>query len=299
MEFLAAFSLRESFLLRVIVALAVFLIAKSIFEYNVMLLVESMRERFHELENKSFYTLFHDIFVAKLDHWKYWCILLGYVSLTGVGPGEGMAYTFPMALYNLIYEINEPEFYWFFVLYLTFPLLIVTAFRIHSWLPALKNLAVSLVLSHHIKAIGQGMLIGQGFELLARLIGMGNPTSGDLLYFAFHILVNMGQILLIAYCGIHFVVGFLLSFISTEEQQKILIAMREKRERSQKESSSGGGGGDGGGIPSSAPPSKYPNFLHAGNGDTYRLEYDSGDHATYICDKTGHRQTVRPEDLDT
>ena len=143
-----------------------------------------------------------------------------------------------------------------------------------------------------------GMLIGQGFELLARLIGMGNPTSGDLLYFAFHILVNMGQILLIAYCGIHFVVGFLLSFISTEEQQKILIAMREKRERSQKESSSGGGD-DGGGIPSSAPRSKFPTYLQAANGDTYRLEYDSGDHATYVCDKTGDRQTVWADSLDT
>lgn len=298
MGFLAAFSLRESFLLRVIVALAVFLIASGIFAVSVTLLVELMKKRMGDDDDETFRELFHDAFVAKLDHWKYWGILLGYLSLTGVGPGEGVAYTFPMALYNLIYEINEPEFYWFFVLYLTVPLLIVTAFRIHRWLPALKNLAVLLVLSHHIKAIGLGMLIGQGFELLARLIGMGNPTSGDLLYFAFHILVNMGQILLIAYCGIHFVVGFFLSFLSTEEQEKILIAMREQRERSQKKSSSGGGD-DGGEIPSSAPRSKFPTYLYAANGDTYRLEYDSGDHATYFCPKTGHRQTVRPEDLDT
>ncbi len=299
MEFLAAFSLRESFLLRVIVALAVFLIASGFFAVSVTLLVELMKKRMGDDDDETFRELFHDAFVAKLDHWKYWSILLGYLILFGEGPGEGMAYTFPAALYNAFYETNELEWFWMFVLYLALPLLIVSIVRILYWLRSMNVLAVTLVLSHHIKAIGLGMLIGQGFELLSRLIGMGNPTSGGLLYFAFHILVNLGQILFIAVCGIGFVLGFFMSFLSTEAQKDMLEVMRKKREYERNHPSSGGGGGDGGGIPSSAPRSKFPTYMQAANGDTYRLEYDSGDHATYVCDKTGHRQTVWGDSLDT
>ena len=298
MEFLAAFSLRESFPLRIIFALAVFLIASGFFVISVTLLVEMMKKRMGDDDDETFRVLFHDAFFAKLNHWKYWCMLLGYLILFGEGPGEGMAYTFPSALYITFAESNELEWFWMFVLYLALPLLFVSLVRILYWLRSMKVLAVTLVLSHHIKAIGLGMLIGQGFELLARLISMGNPTSGGLRYFAFHLIVNQGQILFIAVCGILFVVGFFLSFLSTDAQKDMLEVLRKKREY-EREHPSSGGGGDGGGMPGSAPRSKFPNYMQAANGDLYRLEYDSGDHATYVCDKTGDRQTVRDVELET
>ena len=86
MELLAAFSLRESFLLRIVFALAVFLIASGFFAVSVTLLVELMKKRMGDDDDETFRELFHDAFVAKLDHWKYWSILLGYLILFGEGP---------------------------------------------------------------------------------------------------------------------------------------------------------------------------------------------------------------------
>ena len=64
MEFFAAFSLRESFLLRVIVALAVFLIASGFFAVSVTLLVELMKKRMGDDDDETFRELFHDAFVV-------------------------------------------------------------------------------------------------------------------------------------------------------------------------------------------------------------------------------------------
>lgn len=296
MEWLSMFSLRQSLPLRIVFALVVLLVAKGFFELNVMWLISTLKKRLADLDEKTFFNIVQDCYYAKLDHWKYPAMILGYMMLFGENPGEGMAYTFPGALYGVFAETNELEWFWSFVLAVAYPLFLVSAFRILLWLKDLKGLAVTLVLSHHAKAIGLGMLIGQGFEILSRLIAMANPTSGSLLYFAFHLLVNLGQILFIAYCGINFAVGFFTSFLTTESQKELLAEMKVKREYERSHPSSGGGGG---GVPSSAPSSKFPNYMQASNGDLYRLENDSGDHATYICDKTGHRKTVWDVDLDT
>ena len=293
MDLLSMFSLRQSLPLRIVVALAVFLVASGFLIVNVMQLVEFMKKRLGEDDKELLRDMIHDSFFAKLDHWKYPAMILGYMLLFG----EGMAYTFPGALYNAFAETNELEWFWYFVLAVAYPMLLATIFRILYWLRSMKGLAVTLVLSHHAKAIGLGMLIGQGFELLARLFAMGDPTNGSLLWFLFRIVLLGGQILFISACGIRFAVGFFLSFLSTESQKELLVEMKVKREYERSHPSSGGGGG--GAMPSSASASVFPNYMQADNGDLYRLENDSGDHATYICDKTGHRKTVWDVDLDT
>jgi len=233
--------------------------------------------------------------INKLGHWKYLCCVLGYLLMTGNGPGEGMAYTLPMALYGVGVDV-----YYYFVELLAAPLLAATAFRIFWWGKTLRFSSIPLVLSHHTRYIGLGMMIGQAVELVARLIGSFNPTNGSLLYFVFYGVILL-QIVFLGYCGIHFVLGFLMSFMTREEQEKLAKEINEARKRDLRngnDSASSGGGGSGGAASDNAG-SGFSEFLYSESGDTYRLQHDSGDHATYYCPKTGHTKTVWKDSLDT
>ena len=122
---------------------------------------------FYRWLNKKYEsTLVKKYLIEKIRHWKYWCFLLGYLIMTGNGPGEGLSYTLPMALYNMGSDI-----YFAVVELLVMPLAAATVFRVFWWLKTLKYFSLSLVLSHHAHYIGVGMLIGQAVEWIARFIG--------------------------------------------------------------------------------------------------------------------------------
>lgn len=46
-------------------------------------------------------------------------------------------------------------------------------------------------------------------------------------------------------------------------------------------------------------PYAFPEYIHDGQGNQYRLEHSSGDHAQYYCSSNGDRKTVWKYDLET
>lgn len=286
-ELLAAVSLRESFLMRAIISLVFTVITTVWFYVNIEIFVRWLKKEIESDEMREF-------LINKLRHWKYLCYVLGYLLMTGNGPGEGLAYTLPMALYG-----TDVEIYYYFVELLAAPLAAATVFRIVWWLKTIRLSAIPLVLSHHARYIGVGMLIGQGVELIARVVSMFNPTSGSLLYFVFYGIILL-QIAFLGYCGLHFVVSFVLSFLTREMQNELLWEIQEARRRKSRNGNGGSSSGGGGGAASSSDAkSGFPEYLYGESGDTYRLQNDSGDHATYYCPKTGHTKTVWKDSLET
>lgn len=274
--------LSESFGKRVFVAVVVTLVAKMLFHWNEAGLTKEIND-----EEVA------EILGKKTGHWRdYYALVMGYVLLTGKGPGEGLAYTLPMMLYS-----TEKIFWLMLVAYLALPFLVAAIWR-SIWFRRLGKHTVFYIWFGYLEKIGYGMLFGQVVELLARIIGFFEPKNGSLLYFVFFGLI-LAQIFFVGKNMLYFLVFFIASFFSEEyiSEQIAWKRQREQREMLRPQSSGGsaGGGSAGGSVKSGTV---FPTYIYRG-GEQYRLQHDSGDHAAYYCPKTGETIQIWDTDLET
>lgn len=272
------------FLFRIIIAAAVFLIGTGLFYFNFLTFPKYAKE--------------DDVVIGELcnfktAHWTHTCRLLGFLFFAGNPFVEEAYYSLPMYfLYNLQYlEEMAIEL----ILYFTMPFIIALVFRTFVFWKMFGFYVVRYMWLRYIKSIGIGMIIGQGFELLGRLIGLTGPKNGSILYFVFFALI-ICQIIYIVWNCFHFVTSFFFSFFSGEALRNLAENLRMERimwqnRPSEAESGSGGGSSD------SQKGFKFPDSLEI-NGETYRLEHSDNEKAQYYCPRTGDRQQVRREKLD-
>jgi len=217
--------------------------------------------------------------------------VLGYLLIPGKPIGEGMAYTLPMGLLAVEYE--GLGFWLLFTCMLLIPLLLLTFLTGAFFQKLIGSITGLFPWFACLEHIGYGMLFVYATELIARLIGRGDPQSGGLLYFVFHGLILV-QIFIVAGKLLHGVLSFILSFFTVAQIKAMTNEIRTARQESQKSSDSGSSGGGGGG--SSAKKSTFPETIYIG-GERYIRESAGSDTATYYCPKTGDRTVLRDSDL--
>jgi len=156
--------------------------------------------------------------------------------------------------------------------------------------------AVRFIWLRYILFTGVGMLVGQGFELLGRLIALAEPDSGSLLYFVFYGLI-ICQVIYIAWNIYHFVTSFFFSLFTREALENMAGELRAKRYEDMKRSPASNSGSAG--VLDERKPKgfRFPASLEIG-GETYRLEHSDNEKAQYYCPRTGQRRQVRKEQID-
>lgn len=263
----------DSFFKRVIFAVVFALVGNALYGRNGSRLLKALdTDRRKILREKTF-------------HWGRYAQVIGFALLTGNGPGEGLAYTLPMALYSI-----EQTLWLQLVVYFSSLLLVAAVYRSirFRWM---GGRAVLFVWLGYWKNLGIGMLAGQGIEAVNRLIASFEPQNGSPLYFAFYAMILV-QIFYVGKNLLYFAAGFLASIVGYEN----LSAVTALFDSFIPDESSGGDESFDGGA---EKKSVFPDLLYGKDGNLYRLEHDSGDHATYYCPKTGARITRRDVDMET
>ncbi len=272
------------FIFRLLIAAAVALVGTGLYYLNFLTFPKYAKES--------------DVVIGELcnfktAHWTHTCRLLGFLFFAGNPFVEEAYYSLPMYfLYNLQY-LDEMAIE--LILFFTLPFIAALIFRTFVFWKMFGFYVVRYMWLRYIKSLGIGMIIGQGFELLGRLIGLAEPRNGSLLYFVFFALLFC-QITYIAWNCFHFVTSFFFSFFSGEALRNLAEDLRMERIRrlnmpSEPESGSGGGSSD------SPKGFRFPESLVIGD-ETYRLEHSDNEKAQYYCPRTGDRQQVRREQLE-
>ena len=272
------------FLLRVIIAGGVALAGWGLFNLNFLTFPKYLKK---DVEVST-------LFDFKTAHWTYTCRLLGFLFFTTNPFTTEWRFSLPMTLLTFIKELGA-EGMELVILY-TFPFVFALIFRSIQFGKLFGMFAVRYIWFRYMLFTGVGMSIGQGFELLGRLIALAEPGSGSLLYFVFYALI-ICQVIYIGWNIVHFAISFFFSLFTREALEIMAAEFRVSRMEAMKRGPASDSGSKGSSDASSSRGFRFPASLEIG-GETYRLEHSDNEKAQYYCPRTGQRRQVRKEQID-
>lgn len=243
--------------------------------------------------------VFDEYVNKKTRHWTRIAWVLGYFLIPGKPISESQAFTLPMALLSIGIDSDRIglEAWGLIVGTLALPLLIAALFRSRQFRKYMGGCTGMYVWSSYLTHLGLGMLFLIAIEFASRILVWLDPRSGSLLYFVFHGL-NLLQIFMVARSLVFAAIDFLSSFFLVGQLEQMIREWNELKQKQQQNGSSGGNSSDES-YNITREKSKFPECIYDAQGNVYRLQYASFDHADYYCPANGKKKQIWENDLET
>lgn len=278
-----------SFLFRAVLAFVVTYIGASI--------LHIVRKRWPAQFNHK--DVFDEYVNKKTRHWTRIAWVLGYFLIPGMPIDESQAFTLPMALLSIGIDSDRIglESWGLVIGMLALPLMIAAFFRSRQFRKYMGGCTGMYVWSSYLTHLGFGMLFLIAIEFASRILVWLDPRSGSLLYFAFYGLIIL-QIFMVARSLLYAAIDFLGSFFLVGQLEQMIREWNELKQKQQQNSSSEGNSSDES-YNITREMSKFPEYIYDSQGNAYRLQYASSDHADYYCPANGKTKQIWAPDLNT
>lgn len=243
--------------------------------------------------------VFDEYVNKKTSHWTRIAWVLGYFLIPGIPIDENHAFTLPMGLISIGIDSDRIglEAWVLIVGMLALPLVIAAIFRSRQFHKYMGGCTGMFIWSSYLTHLGLGMLFLIAIEFVNRVLVWIDPPSGSLLYFVFHGM-NILQIFMVARSILYAAIDFLGSFFMVGQLEQMIREWNELKKKQQKNSSSNGNSG-GESFDITKEKSKFPEYIYDAQGNAYRVQYASSDHADYYCPSNGKKKQIWKDDLET